>query len=93
MDVDALLSGTRWDFETFPQYLDVLQRSGPHANVGVLAGHSTIRSAVMGEAASTRRVPTDDELRRMQDTVREALAAGAAGFASSFSPNHRNNFV
>jgi len=88
MDVDALLSGTRWDFETFPQYLDVLQRSGPHANVGVLAGHSTIRSAVMGEAASTRRVPTDDELRRMQDTVREALAAGAAGFASSFSPNH-----
>jgi len=88
MDVDALLAGTRWDFETFPQYLDALQRSGPHANVGVLAGHSTIRSAVMGEDASTRRMPTDDELRRMQDTVREALAAGAAGFASSFSPNH-----
>ena len=88
MDVDALLAGTRWDFETFPQYLDALQRRGPHANVGVLAGHSTIRSAVMGEEASTRRAPTDDELRRMQDTVREALAAGAAGFASSFSPNH-----
>jgi N-acyl-D-amino-acid deacylase len=88
MDVEALLTGTRWDFETFPQYLDALERAHPWANVGVLAGHSTIRSAVMGEEASTRRRPTGEELRRMQDTVREALAAGAAGFASSFSPNH-----
>ncbi|MGH8686598.1 MAG: N-acyl-D-amino-acid deacylase family protein [Burkholderiales bacterium] len=88
MDVDALLQGTRWDFETFPQYLDALERAHPWANVGVLAGHSTIRSAVMGEAASTRRLPTPGELRRMQDAVREALEAGAAGFASSFSPNH-----
>ncbi len=88
MDLDALLAGTRWEFETFPQYLDALERVGPWANVGVLAGHSTIRSAVMGEEASSRKVPTDDELRRMRDMVREALAAGAAGFASSFSPNH-----
>jgi N-acyl-D-aspartate/D-glutamate deacylase len=88
MDLNALLAGTRWDFETFPQYLDALERLHPWANVGVLAGHSTIRSAVMGEEASSRKVPTPQELRRMQDTVREALAAGAAGFASSFSPNH-----
>jgi N-acyl-D-aspartate/D-glutamate deacylase len=88
MDVNALLEGTRWDFETFPQYLDALERIHPYANVGVLAGHSTIRSAVMGEEASSRKQPTADELRRMQDTVREALRAGAAGFASSFSPNH-----
>ncbi|HSG75794.1 MAG TPA: amidohydrolase family protein [Burkholderiales bacterium] len=88
MDVHALLEGTRWDFETFPQYLDALERIHPYANVGVLAGHSTIRSAVMGEEASSRRQPTPDELRKMQDMVREALAAGAAGFASSFSPNH-----
>jgi len=88
MDVDSLLNGTRWDFETFPQYLDALERAHPWANVGVLAGHSTIRSAVMGEEASTRRLPTPEELRRMQEVVREALEAGAAGFASSFSPNH-----
>jgi N-acyl-D-aspartate/D-glutamate deacylase len=88
MDLGALLEGTRWEFESFPQYLDALERLHPWANVGVLAGHSTIRSAVMGEEASTRRLPTPEELRRMQDTVREALAAGAAGFASSFSPNH-----
>jgi N-acyl-D-aspartate/D-glutamate deacylase len=88
MDVNALLTGTRWDFETFPQYLDALERIHPYANVGVLAGHSTIRSSVMGEEASSRKLPTADELRKMQNAVREALRAGAAGFASSFSPNH-----
>lgn len=88
MDVQALLKGTRWDFETFPQYLDALERIHPYANVGVLAGHSSIRSAVMGEEASTRKLPTAEEMKKMQDAVREALAAGAAGFASSFSPNH-----
>ncbi len=88
MDVNALLTGTRWDFESFAEYLDALERIHPYANVGVLAGHSTIRSAVMGEEASTRKVPTPDEMKQMQDIVRQALKDGAAGFASSFSPNH-----
>ncbi|MGD9952736.1 MAG: amidohydrolase family protein [Burkholderiales bacterium] len=88
MDLNALLNGTRWEFETFAEYLDALERIGPYANVGVLAGHSTIRSAVMGEEASSRRKPTQEELKQMQDVVRQALADGAAGFASSFSPNH-----
>jgi N-acyl-D-amino-acid deacylase len=88
MDLDALLLGTRWEFETFGQYLDMLERVRPCANVGVLAGHSTIRTAVMGEEASIRARPTEDELSRMKAIVREAMRAGAAGFASSFSPNH-----
>ncbi|MFL6574122.1 MAG: amidohydrolase family protein, partial [Burkholderiales bacterium] len=88
MDLGALLEGTRWNFETFGEYLDALERVRPHANVGVLAGHSTIRTAVMGEAASTRAQPTHDELAAMKAMVREAMRAGATGFASSFSPNH-----
>jgi N-acyl-D-aspartate/D-glutamate deacylase len=88
MDLAALLQGTRWEFETFAQYLDALERARPYANVGVLAGHSTIRTAVMGEEASTREMPTRQELSEMQRLVREALRAGAAGLASSFSPNH-----
>jgi len=88
MDLEALLQGTRWNFETFGEYLDTLERVRPYANVGVLAGHSTIRTAVMGEAASTRAQPTHDELAAMRAMVREAMRAGAAGFASSFSPNH-----
>lgn len=88
MDLGALLSGTRWEFESFAQYLEQLRRAQPYINVGVLAGHSTIRTAVMGEDASKREKPTEAELAEMQRQVREAMAAGAAGFASSFSPNH-----
>lgn len=88
MDLDALLIGTRWDFESFPDYLEQLRRIGPYANVATLAGHSTIRTAVMGDEASTRTEPTPQELSQMQAMVREAMDAGAIGFASSFSPNH-----
>jgi N-acyl-D-amino-acid deacylase len=88
MDVEALLAGTRWEFETFAQYLAFLERQRPLANVAVLAQHSTIRNAVMGEDASSRKLPTDAELRAMRGLVAEALEAGAIGFASSFSPNH-----
>jgi N-acyl-D-aspartate/D-glutamate deacylase len=88
MDLDALLTGTRWEFESFTEYLDQLRRVRPYANVAALAGHSTIRTAVMGDDASTRAEPTADELSRMQAMVREAMHAGAIGLASSFSPNH-----
>jgi N-acyl-D-aspartate/D-glutamate deacylase len=66
----------------------LLRRARPYANVAVLAGHSCIRTAVMGEEASLRAQPTDAELARMRELLREAMAAGAIGFASSFSPNH-----
>jgi len=54
----------------------------------VFAGHSVIRTAVMGEDASTRGAATARELAAMKRIVREAMDAGAIGFASSFSPNH-----
>src|SRR5687767_11566351 len=88
MDLDALVTGTQWEFESFAQYLDFLRRRRPYVNVGVYAGHSCIRTAVMGADASTREEPTPDELARMKALVREAMDAGAVGFASSFSPNH-----
>ena len=88
MDLDALLTGTRWEFESFSDYLEQLRRIGPYANVAALAGHSTIRTAVMRDEASTRAKPTPEELARMQSMVREAMDAGAIGLASSFSPNH-----
>ncbi len=88
MDLDALLTGTRWEFESFSDYLAQLRRIGPYANVAALIGHSTIRTAVMGDEASSRAQPTSDELARMQSLVREAMEAGAIGLASSFSPNH-----
>jgi len=88
MDLGALLQGTRWEFETFAEYLELLRRAKPYANVAVLAQHSTIRTAVMGEEASTRAEASAEEIARMRALVREALDAGAIGLASSFSPNH-----
>ena len=88
MDLNALLSGVRWEFETFPEYMDQLRRTGPYLNTAVFAGHSVMRTAVMGEAASERVEPTAAELAEMRRMLREAMDAGAIGFASSFSPNH-----
>ena len=88
MDLGALQGGVRWEAESFGGYLEQIRRIGPYANVAVLAQHSTIRCAVMGEEASTRATPSAAELEKMKAMVREAMEAGAIGFASSFSPNH-----
>ena len=70
MDLDALLAGTRWDFETFGEYLAALRNRRLYANVAVLAQHSTIRTAVMGEAACERAQATPSELESMRGIVR-----------------------
>lgn len=88
MDLNALLTGVQWGFETFPEYMDQLRRTGPYLNTAVFAGHSVMRTAVMGEAGSERVEPTDTEMAEMRRLLREAMDAGAIGFASSFSPNH-----
>jgi N-acyl-D-aspartate/D-glutamate deacylase len=88
MDLKALLEGVRWEFESFAEYLAQLRRTGPYLNTAVFAGHSVIRTAVMGEAASTDVEPTDAQLAQMRRLLREAMDAGAIGLASSFSPNH-----
>ena len=87
MSLEVLRSGIRWDFETIPQYLDMLERQGTAANIAVFAGHSAIRTYVMGEAA-TRRVATGDEITAMRSVLVEALRAGAVGFSTSTSPAH-----
>src|SRR5262249_56293893 len=56
-------------------------------NVGALIGPSALRLFVMGDAAG-ERVARDDEIARMQETVRDAMAAGALGFATSRSSSH-----
>ena len=87
MSLDALRAGINWGFESFPQYLDMLARQGVGPNVACFAGHSAIRTFVMGEEA-TERTATDDEIAQMADLVREAMAAGAVGFASSTAEAH-----
>jgi hypothetical protein len=58
-------------------------------NLSVVEGMATIRTAVLGDEASLRETVTPQEMQEMKSLLRGALQAGAAGFASSFSPNHR----
>ncbi|MFQ5668134.1 MAG: amidohydrolase family protein, partial [Candidatus Binatia bacterium] len=87
MPTAALRAGIEWDWETFPEYLDTLERWRPALNVAAFVGHSAIRYYVMG-AAATERPATDDEVARMQAVVRDAMRAGACGFSTSESPTH-----
>ena len=74
--------GAEWPFESFPEYLDAIEASGSAINVGALVGHTPIRTYVMGEEPSPARRPTD-EIAAQRRLVREALEAGAIGFATS----------
>ncbi len=87
MSLEALRQGIRWEFESFPQYLDMLERLGVGPNVACFSGHSSVRTWVMG-AEATERAATDDEIAKMAALVRQAMAAGAVGFASSTAEAH-----
>src|SRR5438552_6964195 len=87
MSLEVLRSGIGWEFESVPQYLDMLERRGAALNIASFVGHSALRSYVMGEAA-TRRVATDAEIAEMRALVLEAMRAGAIGFSTSTSPAH-----
>jgi N-acyl-D-aspartate/D-glutamate deacylase len=87
MSLDALRAGIRWDFESFPEYLDMIERQGAGPNVVAFVGHSSIRTYVLGEDAS-KRVATDAEIAQMAAIVREGMKAGAVGFATSTNEPH-----
>lgn len=91
MSFDTLQAGVPWDgFETFPQYLDAVERRRPALNYGCYVGHTAVRLYVMGEDAY-ERAATPAELDRMSEVVAESIAAGAMGFASSASPTHNGD--
>jgi N-acyl-D-aspartate/D-glutamate deacylase len=87
MSLEVLKSGIDWGFETFAEYLAMLRGKGCVVNIAAYIGHSSVRTWVMGADAS-RREATPDEIEQMQTIVRDAMAAGAVGFASSTSPAH-----
>jgi N-acyl-D-aspartate/D-glutamate deacylase len=87
MSIDALREGIDWGFETFPEYMAQLRARGSAVNVAAYVGHSSVRTYVMG-ADAARREATPDEITEMQAIVRDAMAHGAVGFASSTSPAH-----
>ena len=88
MDLDALRAGIDWRFQSYAEYMTMLRGRGPYMNLGVLVGHSAVRTAVMGEDASLRKEPTAAELAQMKRLVAEAMDQGAIGMGASYSLNH-----
>ena len=87
MSLAALRAGIRWDFESLPQYLDMLERRGAALNIACFVGHSSVRTYVMGAEAS-KRAATPEEVSAMKNLVSEGLRAGAIGLSSTTSPAH-----
>jgi len=87
MPLDAMRAGIDWGFETYPEYLDLLERKGSVPNVASFCGHSSVRVNVMGEEAMKRKA-TDAEVAQMKRIVREAMDAGAIGFSTSTLEQH-----
>jgi N-acyl-D-amino-acid deacylase len=88
MDADTLTAGIAWEFETFPEYLDLVGRRGTALNFTAYIGHTALRLYVMGDAAY-ERAATTEEIDRMCRLVGEAMEVGAAGLSTSFSFAHR----
>ncbi|APD84378.1 N-acyl-D-amino-acid deacylase family protein [Mycobacterium intracellulare] len=84
----ALYEGIQWDWESFPEYLDALDRS-PHAlDIGAQVPHAAVRAYVMRERALEDA--TSDDIDAMTNIVAESLAAGAVGFSTGRTQGHRD---
>ena len=86
----ALHEGISWGWESFPEYLDVIERMPRVLDIGTQIPHAALRGYVMGDrGADHAEVPTADEIERMGRLVIEALDAGALGFTTSRSVAHK----
>ena len=85
---EAMNAGINWTWETFPEYLDSVERLPKGINYGAYMGHSALRTYIMGERAFTEEA-SESDLERMKQQVREAIQAGAMGFTTSRTRNHQ----
>ncbi|MGK2873381.1 MAG: N-acyl-D-amino-acid deacylase family protein, partial [Alphaproteobacteria bacterium] len=86
----VLTEGMKWEWESFAEYLDAVE-SRPHAlDIGAQLPHAALRVYVMGERAIQREAATDADIAEMGRLAAEAMHAGAIGFSSSRSLNHRS---
>ncbi|MFP6774367.1 MAG: amidohydrolase family protein [Alphaproteobacteria bacterium] len=84
---DAMLAGIKWQWETYPEYLDVINKLPKGMNYAGYVGHSALRTYVMGERAFDEQA-SEDDLAKMVANVQDAVRAGAIGFSTSRSPAH-----
>ena len=86
----ALTEGMQWGWETFPEYLDVIEKI-PHAiDFGTQVPHGALRAYVMGDRGANNEEATVEDIAQMKALVAEALAAGAMGFSTSRTKLHKS---
>ena len=87
ISADAMAAGIDWSWETYPEYLDFVDRTPKGINYAGYVGHSALRTWAMGERAFEEEA-NEDDLSRMVGQLRESIQAGAMGFTTSISVNH-----
>ena len=85
----VLAEGLRWDWESFPDYLDALERLPRTIDVAAQIPHHPLRVYVMGDRAIRREVATTDDIAAMRALTEDALRAGAFGFTTSRTDQHK----
>ena len=85
----ALHEGIQWEWETFPQYLDALERRNFSMDIAAYIPHAALRMYVMGAKGATDAPASPEEIAEMARHVREAVQAGAVGVSTSRSLNHK----
>jgi N-acyl-D-aspartate/D-glutamate deacylase len=87
----ALAEGLKWDWESFPEYLDALERMPRTIDIGAQIPHHPLRVYVMGQRAIDREAATPADVAEMKRLTEEALRAGAFGFTTSRTYSHKTN--
>lgn len=86
----ALAEGIRWNWESFAQYLDFLDQTPHTLELGCLVPHDALRVYVMGQRGIDQEPAMEADIREMGLVLREALEAGAMGFSTGRTDNHRS---
>ena len=86
----ALSEGMSWNWESFPEYLDALEKLPRAVDVATHVPHGAVRAYVMGDRGATNQDPTESDIARMANIVEEGLRAGALGFSTSRTVLHKS---
>ena len=85
----ALAEGIKWNWESFPEYMNAVERMKRAVDVGVQVPHGSVRAYVMGERGAHNEAATPDDIEKMAAVVRDGIRAGALGFTTSRTMLHR----
>ncbi len=85
----ALSEGIKWNWETFPEYLDSLDKRKLSIDVGTQLAHGALRGYVMGERGAKNEPANPEDIAQMSDLVQEAIEAGALGVSTSRTIGHK----